>query len=59
MVDIESNKQRLDRGMVGHTVSVFVMDTWKGMGEITPGRYEHATCRRRETRVADDLEERQ
>ena len=32
-------------------------DAWKGMSEITPWRYEHATGRRREARVADDLEE--
>jgi hypothetical protein len=32
-------------------------DTWKRMGEITPGRYEHTTRWCRETRVPDNLEE--
>jgi hypothetical protein len=55
MVGIESNIKR--EGMTG-TYSVGICeDAWKRMGEITPGRYEHATRRRRETRVADDLEE--
>jgi hypothetical protein len=54
MVGVESKGRGKGRG----TYSVGICeDAWKRMGEITPGRYEHATCRRRETGVADDLEE--
>jgi hypothetical protein len=57
MVGIESDKNRRPRW---GTYSVGICDnTWKRMGEVTPGRYEHATRWSRETRVADDLEERQ
>ena len=56
MVGIESDKNRRARW---GPYSVGICDnTWKRMGEVTPGRYEYATRWRRETRVADDLEER-
>ena len=55
-VGIESNKNRIARW---GTYSVGICgNIWKGMGEVTPGRYEHTTCWRKETRVTDDLEER-
>ena len=54
MTGIKSNKEGVERG----TYSVAICeDAWKGMGEITPRRDEHATRRRGETRVADDLKE--
>jgi hypothetical protein len=34
-------------------------NAWERMGEITPGRDEYTTRRRRKTRVTDDLKESQ
>ena len=58
MMGIESNKQAKTREWWAYSIGI-CDGAWKRMGEITPGRYEHATRRRREIRVADDLEERQ
>ena len=56
-VGYESNIGRKCRKRETYSIRIRE-DTWERMSEITPRRYEHATRRRRETRVADDLEER-
>ena len=56
MVGIKSNIREKTRRQETYGIEIRE-DTWKRMSEITPRRYEHATGRRREARVADDLEE--